>query len=71
MANFHHYWFRLCQKNNQLIKDDTKMTITVASFKRQLEKAYTAGTADRAAVEEQLKPKNPFDLNDLFGGLGR
>lgn len=68
MANFYQFWFRLCQKNNALLKDETKMTITVASFKAQMEKAYTAGTADRAAVEEKLKPRDP--KADFLRGLG-
>lgn len=59
MSNFNQYWFRLCSKNHSLLKDDTKMTITVESFKKQMAKAYDAGTTDRAAVEEKLRPQQP------------
>lgn len=53
------YLKRLQAKNPQLTDPDAKMTLSVASFLTQLERAYAAGRNENAGV--QL-----FD--QLFGG---
>lgn len=61
------YWARLVAANKSLSNEDTKMTISVAAFKKQIEKAYNAGAADKAEVAKKLKgiesnkPKSPLD----------
>ena len=54
------YLKRLQDKNPQLLSQDAKMTITVASFLRQLQRAYEAGKSENAGADL-------FDT--LFGGM--
>jgi hypothetical protein len=77
--SFADYWNRLKSRNAKLSDDDTNMTLSVASFRRQLEKAHEAGAEegqqfmrDMGRLKDQGKPKNPFgDLfGDIFGGGG-
>ncbi len=41
--SFREYWDKLRARNAALHNDDTKMTITVASFRAQVKKAFEAG----------------------------
>ena len=56
---FHIYWMKLVVVNPRLGDDKIKLTMTAASLKKQLQKAYEAGLAD--------KPKS--SMSDLFGGM--
>ena len=77
MANFQDFWSRLCSANPKLRDDEIKMTITAKTFRDSLEKAYRAGTEDKAALIEKLKSAGKSDssdimeaFGDLFGGIG-
>lgn len=59
------YWSHLKQKNPSLCHDDSKMTISVASFKKQLEKAYKAGS-NAALTQDKKGPFESF-MDSLFG----
>jgi len=50
--SFKYFWSELTLKNNALIVESTKMTITVASFKTQMEKAYEAGKKEAIGTQE-------------------
>lgn len=63
--NFQLYWARIVQKNPKLSTDDTKMTISVAAFKKQQEKAFRAG---RDAEVRDRGGRGTVD--DLLKGLG-
>lgn len=41
--SFLEYWGRLISSNESLKEPENKMTISVASFRKQLEKAFEAG----------------------------
>ena len=62
-------WRKLRAANQALHNDSTKMTITVASFRSQLKRAYEQGGADTAAMIKELEKlgkKSDFDLGDIF-----
>lgn len=42
---FEQYWQRLVEKNPSLSKEDTRMVLTVGSFKRSTRKAFEVGMA--------------------------
>lgn len=59
MSSFYNYWNRLCRSNASLCDEKSKMTISVASFRKQLEKAHQDG------CEESKDDKSVFE--SLFG----
>lgn len=46
VRSFKGFWSRLCCKNKSLENEETKITISVESFKYQMEKAYKQGAVD-------------------------
>lgn len=60
--SFLEYWGRLISSNESLKEPENKMTISVASFRRQLEKAHTAG------VEAGKNQSSGSLFDQLFGG---
>lgn len=66
---FRDYWNGLVTKNDGLIDTSTKMTISVESFKKQLEKAYLQGSKDKAAVAHDFKKNKDDNFESLFGNL--
>ena len=54
------YWTNLVKKNPGLADFETKMTITVAAFKKAVEQAFRTG------MEEQRRTSDFVDK--LFGG---
>lgn len=73
--NFNQYWTKLTKSNKSLSNPDTEMKISVASFKKQLEKAFKAGraktTAQAAKEFEDLgkKPNVTDSFDDMFKGI--
>ena len=72
---FEDYWKRLAESNPGLLDDELKLTITVASMRKQLQKAFEAGGTEDAdkkdaarAFEKFGRPRGP--LEDLFKGFG-
>ena len=63
MKTFYDYWCQLCSKNPQLADGSRKMTISVASFEKQLRRAYEAGTSSRDSSGRSK-------LDDLFRDFG-
>ena len=64
------HWTKLRMKNPGLNDDDSKMTITVSSFKASLNKAYDSGHADAAkALDGLMGAKESNPMKDLFGGM--
>lgn len=59
------YWKRLVARNKHLGDENMKMTITVASFKREIEKAYFSGADD--CDDADRSSSGTFD--SLFGGI--
>ena len=69
---FVEYWLRLCRKQPQLIKEDTKMTISVGAFQRALKRAFEANkTEDAAEAFGNISSSGTDDpqqiLRDIFG----
>lgn len=64
METFAAFWTRLCDRNPPLLDSDNKLTLSVASFKLQLERAYQAGRADAATTTAGLS-----GISDLFGDI--
>lgn len=65
---FEQYWDQLRTRNPGLAKDDTKMTITVASFRRSMRQSYDQG----ADHKKPTKPKEDDSLSKfskIFGDL--
>ena len=60
--SFLEYWGRLIASNESLKEPENKMTISVASFRRQLDKAYQAG------VEDGKGQSGGSLFDQLFGG---
>lgn len=70
--DFATYWSGLVDKNPGMADPSAKLTISVASLKAQIERAYNRGDEDRAAataaakqLADEVMPKNPFGR--LFG----
>jgi hypothetical protein len=63
---FYEYWYKLCTKNVNLNKEDCKITISVLSFKKELEKSYQAGRID----ERNNKDTKKESIADMLDGLG-
>ena len=62
---FSEYWAALRLKNPKLSDEDTKMSMTVGSFKKQLRKAHFEGWSSRTGGHST----SPFsDLFEMFGG---
>ncbi len=61
------FWAERVQKNPSLADEDIKIGMTVASFKKQQEKAFNAGR-DRQLLLDKGKKGS---VDDLFGGLFR
>lgn len=59
------YWARIVHANESLKDESSRMTLSVESFKRQLEKAYEKGRED----EKSSRPADPFGglFNGMFG----
>lgn len=70
---FNSFWFRLRTANPSLNDDDCKMTISVAAFRRSLEKAYEAGRSDITDAVDGMSGKGKRDatLDFLDKILGR
>jgi len=65
---FSEYWASLRLKNPSLSDDSTKMTISVESFKKQLQKAHFDGWQEGWKRGSKTNGDNPFgDLGKLFG----
>jgi len=60
------YWARIVSANESLKDEGQKMTLSVESFKRQLEKAYDKGRED----EKDSRSADPYGalFNGMFGG---
>ena len=59
--SFLEYWGRLIASNKNLTEPENKMTISVASFRKQLEKAYEAGKGESGgSLFDQLFGGRPF-----------
>ena len=71
-STFRQYWNRLCSVTTALNADETKMTISVASFRKQLEKAYGQGAQDQKELTSELdaekRKRNP--LGSIFPFVG-
>lgn len=72
---FSDYWRRLCLSNPSLEDEGTRMTITVAAFKKSVRRAFESG----GKTEESLKSAasqfrnvggKPHPFGDIFGGGG-
>lgn len=61
-VSFLFHWRNLVARQPTLSRDDAKMTMAVAEFKRQLERAYTAGAEDR-------QEGSPLDFDGLFSSF--
>jgi len=57
------YWTRLRMKNMGLNDESSKMTITVASFRKSMEQSYNQGAEDAG------KKSGFGDGGDLFGDM--
>ena len=74
---FKEFWGRMRAANVSLNDSETKMTLSVAAFEKQMEKAYKQGAKDGMAfahdmkeLEEKSKPKSPLgEFGDLFKGV--
>lgn len=59
--SFLEYWGRLIASNESLKEPENKMTISVASFRKQLEKAYEAGKeGSGGSLFDQIFGVGPF-----------
>lgn len=61
--DFATYWSGLVDKNPGMADPSAKLTISVASLKAQIERAYNRGDDDRAAAKklaDTVMPRNPF-----------
>ena len=65
---FMSFWDRLTKKNPPLRSLDNRMTITVESFKKQMESAYMQGHKDGAHWESKNK-NGPSIFESIFGGV--
>ena len=61
--SFNEYWERRCKANPSLRRGDVVMKISVAAFKREVEKAFEAG----AGVDAKGGPSLFDDLLGRFG----
>ena len=66
---FSTYWTQLQMKNPGLNEEDTKMTISVGSFKSALRRAYDSGGENTAKALRDLEMTGKPDYKDLFGGM--
>ncbi len=57
--NFGDYWYRKQSKTPELLKEETKMTITVGSLKYELKKAFNAGKL--AGLQGSTEPSDPTE----------
>lgn len=65
--DFDAYWDELVQKNAGLSSSETKMTVSVASFRAALRRAYQQGETDGIDFQKRLgaAPSSLFDA--IFG----
>jgi hypothetical protein len=65
------YWYRLIHSNAGLRDEEATLSITVKSFRKQIEKAYEEGAV--SVDEADIAPQSPWDgLSDIFGfGKGK
>ena len=69
-ANFANYWRRLTGANKSLSDEENRMSISVASVKSQLEKAYKAGAEDGAKMVRDFRDVgSDRGFGDIFGDL--
>ena len=71
---FKEYWDRLCRATPRLNEPATKMTISVASFKKQLEKAFEEGrkhpvTSRKDAADDFAKFGRKESASDIFSAF--
>lgn len=57
------YWPRRCAANPRLLEPETKMTITVDSFRREQERAYREGQ------QNPEPPRRANFISDLIDGI--
>lgn len=70
MPTFNSYWLRLSALNPGLLDDDSRMSLTVDSFREAMQKAYNQGGADRARDEKATEPHRGSSLfESIFGNL--
>ena len=72
---FKEYWDQLCRANVGLKDDTLKLTISVASMRTQLEKAFEEGrkhpvTSRKDAAEDFAKFGRKESASDIFGAFG-
>ena len=65
------FWERLVKANPSLQEESTKMTISVRAFKKQIEKAYKEGAADRAEVAKALKEIKIDNRDSTFDSFSK
>ena len=75
---FKEYWDRLCRATPRLNDPATKMTISVASFQKQLAKAFEEGRKHPVTSQKDVSDaaddfakfgKKRLDLSDIFGDV--
>ena len=60
------YWYRLIHSNAGLRDEEATLSITVKSFRKQIEKAYEEGAV--SVEEADTAPQSPWNgLADIFG----
>lgn len=67
--DFDSYWWSMVEKNPSLASDDSRMTLPVSSFKRQVERAYQQGQSDLVdmnAAIQKLREKLSGAMGDGF-----
>lgn len=68
MKSFDDFWKRLKSANPALQDDSTKMTMTVAAFKRQLQRAYQKGYQDFIDSSKEITgDEMPDFMRDILG----
>ena len=63
MSDFRAYWRRLCRKTPALEHEDATIKMTIAEFRRHVEKAYHQGWAHRGS--------ETLDVFDSFNRIFR
>lgn len=65
MMSFYDYWYRKQRSNPHLNNEENKLTITIASLKKELQKAFDAGKAE--GFQESHRSGNDYGaFKDLF-----
>ena len=66
--NFNTYWFKL-ERATPALKQEGKMTISIASFKKQIEKAYRAGQLESYTNQGKPVAEGFTELFDTLRGV--